>query len=168
MPETLLTERLKLRVLCPDDLDAVHGLFSSPAHTIGDGPIDDRAATLAWLERRQQVYDRDGLAWYGLWNGDSTFVGSCGTFRGDRCGDEPEIGYEIDLRYRRRGFAAEAAGIVTATAQSVGHTNLWATIRPANIASVQIVQGLGYAHVRSQPDYKGDLDYYLNAISSPV
>ncbi len=50
MREALRTERLSLRLLDPDDLDVVHSLFSSPGHTIGDGPVCDRAVTLAWLE----------------------------------------------------------------------------------------------------------------------
>lgn len=162
MPEKLRTGRLSLRLLGPADLDDVHALFSSPGHTIGDGAISDPALTLAWLERRQQRYEEDGLAWYGLWARDETYIGNCGLFLG-RCGEEPEIGYEIDLPQRRQGYAAEAAGAVTSAAQAAGSTRVWATIRPANVASVRIVRALGYGFVRCEHDTKGDLDYYLNA-----
>jgi len=168
MREARRTERLSLRLLDPDDLDVVHSLFSSPGHTIGDGPVCDRAVTLAWLERRQRLHRERGLTWYGLWDRDESFVGSCGVFLGERCGDEPEIGYEIDVPHRRRGYAREAAGIVTQAAHAAGHPHVWATIRPANAASVRIARAIGYHLVRSEPDSKGDLDYYLNAVAGPT
>jgi len=49
MPEMLHTARLSLRRLGPHDLAAVHALFASDGHTIGDGPIRDQAETAEWL-----------------------------------------------------------------------------------------------------------------------
>jgi len=164
MPRTLRTERLGLRLLDPEDLDVVHILFSSPGHTIGNGPVLERAETLAWLERRQLRHRVNGLAWYGLRDRDGSFVGNCGVFLGDRCGDDPEIGYEIDVPQRRRGYAREAAGIVTQAAHAAGHDQVWASIRPANLASVLIARAIGYSLVRSEADAKGDLNYYLNVV----
>lgn len=154
MPETLWTKRLSLRLLDPDDLDVVHSLFSSPGHTIGDGPVGDRAETLGWLERRRRLHRENGLAWYGLRDREKFFVGSCGVFLGDRCGDEPEIGYEIDLPQRRRGYAREAAGVVTQAAHAAGHVHVWATIRPANLASVRIARAIGYHLFKNESDSK--------------
>jgi len=108
----------------PGDLAAVHMLFASEGHTIGDGPVRDRADTARWLARRE-LRDRClGLAWYGLWDKDRAFVGNCGVFIGDRCGDEPEIGYEVDLALRDQGFAREAAHAVTQTAHEAGHADV--------------------------------------------
>jgi [ribosomal protein S5]-alanine N-acetyltransferase len=161
MPVSTRTQRLKLRLLRPGDFDVVHSLFSSSGHTIGDGPVTDPAWTREWLEHRQQRYQENGLAWYGLWESDGTFVGSCGAFLG-RCGDEPEIGYEIDLRWRRRGYATEAVKVVTNAVHAAGHARVWATIRPANVASIRIARAVGYHFDRSEPDSNGDLDYYLS------
>ncbi|GAA4422235.1 hypothetical protein GCM10023169_16310 [Georgenia halophila] len=112
-------------------------------------------------------YQEDGLPWYGLWTVRSTFAGTCGVFLGERCGDDPEIGYEVDVAHRGKGFALEAADAVTQAAHSVGHARLWATIRPRNIASKRVVERIGYQLVRRQPDAKGDLDYYLSARGGP-
>jgi len=165
MPVETWTTRLRLRVLNPDDLDIVHPLFSSRGHTVGDGPVADPGWTREWLERRQQRHAEIGLAWYGLWEQSGAFVGTCGVFRG-RCGDEPEIGYEIGTAWRSRGFATEAARAVTKAAHAAGHGLIWATIRPANLASVRIVQCIGYHLVQSEPDSKGDLDYYLSGAAA--
>ena len=164
MPETLQTKRLSLRRLGPEDLDVVHSLFSSPGHTIGNGPVRNKAETRAWLERRHKLHRENGLAWYGVRERDESFVGSCGVFLGDRCRDEPEIGYEIDVSQRRRGYAREAASIVTQAVHAAGHVHVWATIRPANLASVRIARTIGYHLVRSEADSKGDLEYYLDAV----
>lgn len=165
MPVMLRTERLALRLLGPDDLDSVHALFSSAGHTIGEGPVPDPADTAQWLARREMRYLTQGLAWYGLWAADETFVGSCGVFLGERCGDEPEIGYEVDVAHRAQGWAREAACAVTEATHEAGHEHLWATVRPSNLASVRIVGSIGYRLVRSQPDAKGELDYYLSSVT---
>jgi len=52
MPEMLDTARLSLRLLGEDDLVDVHGLFASKGHSIGGGPVRDRAETAQWLARR--------------------------------------------------------------------------------------------------------------------
>jgi RimJ/RimL family protein N-acetyltransferase len=158
MPDTMQAKRLRLQLLGPADTDVVHSLFSSSGHTIGDGPVSDPASTLAWLERRRRLHEEIGLAWYGLWDDDQDFVGTCGVFLG-RCGDEPELGYEIDVSQRGQSFAAEAAELVTVACHTAGHPRIWATIRPTNIASIRTVLTIGYVFVRSQPDATGDLSY---------
>jgi len=161
MHETLQGARLSLRLLGPTDLDVVHALFSSSAHTIGDGPVSDPAWTLAWLERRRRLHEETGLAWYGLWDGEQNFVGTSGVFLG-RCGDEPELGYEIAMSQRGQGFAREAAEIVTHACHEAGHVRIWATIRPTNLASIRTVQAARYVFVRSETDGNLALDYYLH------
>ncbi|SKF61709.1 Predicted acetyltransferase [Mycobacteroides abscessus subsp. abscessus] len=162
MTQVLQTQRLTLRLLAPDDLDAVHELFSSSGHTVGDGPVRERAESAQWLVRREMRYREQGLAWYGLWTRLKVFVGTCGVFLGERCGTDPEIGYEVHVSQRGKGLAHEAAQAVTDEAHSAGHARLWATIRPANVASTRVVERLGYQLVKSQPDAEGDLNYYLS------
>lgn len=167
MPESLMTGRLALRLLGPDDLAAVHPLVSSPGRTVGGGPVHDPAETRAWLERRVQRHREQGLAWYGLWDRGVTFVGSCGTFTADRCGDEPEIGYELDGRHRGRGLAREAARSVTDAAHQAGHERVWATIRPSNGASIRVARSTGYRLVRQGADVSGPLDFYVSSAPLP-
>ncbi|MDT0275411.1 GNAT family N-acetyltransferase [Blastococcus goldschmidtiae] len=164
MPESLSTERLVLRLLCPDDLDAVHALFSRPGRTVGGGPVHDPADTLTWLERRVERHRAQGLAWYGIRAPEGgALLGSCGVFTGNRCGDEPEIGYELDERHRGRGIAREAARRVTDAAHEAGHRRVWATIRPSNGASSRLAQSIGYRWARQDTDDTGPLDFYVSA-----
>lgn len=71
-------------------------LFSGPGHTLGDGPVRERAETAQWLVRRGMRYRERGLAWYGLWTEHGILAGTWGVFLGERCGDDPEIGFEVD------------------------------------------------------------------------
>lgn len=165
MPVVLQSKRLSLRLVGAAELDAVHALFSSDGHTIGDGPISDSRLTLEWLDRRTRLHEEDGLAWYALWDCEANFLGTCGAFHG-RCGDEPEIGDEVAVSSRGRGYAAEAVSVVTHAAHSAGHVRLWATIRPANVASVRTVLANDYRWVRSEPDAKGALDFYVHELAA--
>lgn len=117
--------------------------------------------TLEWLNRRSELHEETGLAWYGVWERNDNFVGTCGAFRG-RCGDEPEIGYEVAAAHRGKGYASEAAAAVTRTCHAAGHTLIWATIRPANTASVRVATASGYLFSRSETDAKGLLGYYVH------
>ena len=163
VPETLQTQRRALRLLGHGDLDTVHTLFSSAGHTIGDGPVSSRESTAQWLARRQMRYATQGLAWYGTWAADRTFVGNGGVFVAQRCGAEPEIGYEIDRVFRCHGLAWEADGEVTQAAHEAGYEHLWATIRPSNLVSAHIVRSLGHRLVRSHADSEDSIDYYLSS-----
>lgn len=160
MPPTLATARLTLAVLDTTCVDVVHGLFSAPGHTIGEGPMTDVDETLQWLERRREAYATQGLAWYGVWASGQYFVGTCGLFLGSRCGSDPEIGYEIASPMRGLGYAREAAEAVTAAAHQAGARRVWATIRPANTASQRTIESTGYNYVRTESNSKGALAYY--------
>lgn len=163
MPPRIATTRLELVALDPTYVQDVHGLFSAPGHTIGDGPVTDLDQTRRWLTRRREAYTSQGLAWYGLWTHDHTFVGTCGLFRGARLGPDPEIGYEVATLMRGRGFAREAAWAVTCAGHEAGSQHLWATIRPANTSSLCVIESVGYHFVRTESDAKGQLVYYRSS-----
>lgn len=166
MPAEIRTDRLKLRQLSSADLNVVHQLFSSPGHTIGDGPVADSAETFRWLQRREQIYLDAGLAFYGLWTDSGEMVGTCGIFAGDRTLGLAEIGYELDLKYRGRGYASEAAQAVIEATHAAGHSEVWATIRPWNESSTRVIKLLGFNLVRMDPDSKGPLDYYRHTLNT--
>ena len=105
MPPTITTARLRHELLDLAHLNEVHGLFSAPGHTIGAGPIIDVDETQRWLRRRREAYATLGLAWYGLWMRTMTSSVSWGVLQGERCGPDPEIGYEIASPMRGLGLA---------------------------------------------------------------
>ncbi|MFD5131218.1 GNAT family N-acetyltransferase [Streptomyces olindensis] len=155
------TSRLQLRCFQPDDVAELHEIFSDPqTHTIGSGPFAAVEQTAEWIERRMRVMRSSGLAWYGLRLRDSgLLVGNCGVFAGRTGAAEPEIGYEVRYGHRGRGLAGEAAQAVLEECFSAGIRRVWATIRPANAASIQIAAGLGMVVQYARADERGELLY---------
>ena len=162
MRRVLSTPRLDLAVFTLEDAAGLHALFSDPAtHTIGSGAVTDLGRTRAWIERRVDVHARLGLAWYALRaRGEDTVIGNCGLFAGRTGEDEPEIGYEVQRASRGGGLAAEAAAAVLAEARASGVPRVWATIRPANGASLAIARRFGLVHDRDERDDRGELAFF--------
>jgi RimJ/RimL family protein N-acetyltransferase len=104
------TERLLLRDLEPDDLEALYEVLGDPvAMRYYSAPFDrDRVAT--WIEWARGSYRDSG---FGLWavirRSDGRFLGDCGPMLQpveDRV--IPEVGYHIVPAEQGRGYATEA------------------------------------------------------------
>ena len=110
------TERLILRPLTRDDLDAYAALNADAevARYLGSGRTRTRDETLAEIDFVFGAYDEHG---YGLWatvkRDDGTFLGRCGllNWRLDDC-DEVEVAYALLREHWGHGYATEAAQAV--------------------------------------------------------
>jgi [ribosomal protein S5]-alanine N-acetyltransferase len=153
MRMSLSTARLDLSAFQPDDAEELHEIFSDPhTHTIGSGPFRDLRETENWISRRQASQHELGLCWYALRERTTGhLIGNCGILVGRTGPIEPEIGYEIRNDSQRRGYATEAATAVIAECARIGLPSIWATVRPANTASLHVLSlwgsntRLGYA-----------------------
>ena len=107
----MATERLLLRELEPDDLDALFEVLGDPeAMRYYPAPFD-RDGVAAWIERVRRSYRENG---FGLWavirRSDGRFLGDCGPMLQPVEGQLiPEIGYHIVPTEQGRGYATEAA-----------------------------------------------------------
>jgi RimJ/RimL family protein N-acetyltransferase len=63
-----------------------------------------------------------------------------------------EIGYETEPGHRRRGYATEAAGALSAWALANGARRVIAAIRPDNRASIGVATRLGFERTGSRWD----------------
>ncbi len=108
------TERLRLRELTPEDLDALYAV-------LGDSDIMrhypytfDTARVGNWIRRNQQRY---GVFGFGLWTvcrkDTGELIGDCGiTMQQIDRVILPEIGYHIRRDCQRQGYAREALAAV--------------------------------------------------------
>lgn len=159
MADELTAGRLQLRAFELADLDALHQIFADPrTHTVGDGAFNTLEQTRSWLERRLVRRSQIGVTWYGVWLPNGPLIGNSGLFIG-RTGDEPEFGFEIAADHQRRGYGTAAARAVVEEAHRAGFSRLWATVRPANIASMTVVSRVGFREHRTERDHKGELAY---------
>lgn len=161
MRPSLTSPRLHLIAFHLDDVEELHEIFSDPrTHTIGSGPFHDVQQTEAWITRRLASHRNVGLCWYGLRERSTTrLVGNCGIFVGRTGVIEPEIGYEIRRDSQRRGYATEAATAVITECARAGLRRVWATVRPANTASLRVLERIGMTLDHHEEDEKGDLLY---------
>lgn len=108
------------------------------------GQLREDVSIHGWLGRAIVYTDRDGSR---------EAIGSIG-FHGPP--DEEgrlEIGYSVDPRYRRRGFAREAAIAIYKWAHDAhGVETFVASVSPDNIASLNLIEEFGYVLIGEQMD----------------
>jgi len=111
MGELVSTERLFLRQLELDDVDALFEVLGDPASMRYYPAPFDRDGVANWIEWARLSYRENG---FGLWavirRSDGRILGDCGPMLQPVEGQLiPEVGYHIVPTEQRRGYATEAA-----------------------------------------------------------
>ena len=137
------TDRLTLRELVRDDVDALFELLGDPVAMEHYPAPKTHAETADWIDWARDSYDRNG---FGLWaverTADGTFLGDCGPMLQPVEGEiVPEIGYHIVRREWGNGYATEAA---TACRDLVlgglGFHRVVSIVAPENLASRRVAE----------------------------
>ncbi|MBQ6091098.1 MAG: GNAT family N-acetyltransferase [Lachnospiraceae bacterium] len=153
--EMIETERLLLRKYTMDDFEALYEIMSD-AETMQHYPVPfDEARTRRWIEWNIDNYSKYG---FGLWavvlkeNGE--FIGDCGiTIQNIDGKPLPEIGYHINKKYWRRGFAKEAAQAVRDWAfENTDYPSLYSYCKYTNEASYRTAEAIGMHFEKEYPD----------------
>ncbi len=146
----LETERLRLRELAPDDLDALAEVLSDPIAMRHYPAPFDRDKIAGWIEWSRQSYRDNG---FGLWavirSADGRFLGDCGPVLQPVEGTLiPEVGYHIVPAEQGRGYATEAAGAcVRWVFEHTAYDIVCSLVAPANTPS-RAVAGKIHQHMR--------------------
>jgi [ribosomal protein S5]-alanine N-acetyltransferase len=146
-PSVLETERLLLRPMTPDDLDALLRIFTDPnVMAAFNTPPFDREQMRRWLQRNLDHQTEHG---YGLC---ALLLKETGELIGD-CGlehllvegvSQAELGYDLRSDYWRRGLATEAACAVRDYAfDQLCLPRLISLIRQGNNASRRVAERVG-------------------------
>jgi RimJ/RimL family protein N-acetyltransferase len=157
----LLSGRLRLEAVVAADAARLYEAFVEPVPPgARTGAFRSLELSERWVGRRIEERDSDGLCSYVLRDRvTGGLVGTCGVRRGPAAA-EPELGYRIAARYRRRGLATEAATAVVDECRRAGLHRVWATIRPDNVASRRVVERLGMHLAATDQDRSGPLHRY--------
>jgi ribosomal-protein-alanine N-acetyltransferase len=170
----LETDRLLLRRLVPDDLDALYALYCDPEmrrYFPPEGASPDRTLTyeetkeeLEWFLNGHPRHPKLGL-WATILKENGAFIGRCGLLPWTIDGqDEVEVAYMIDKAYWGRGLGSEAAqGIRDYAFDQLGLTRLVCFIDPQNNASAKVAQHIGMAFEREAADEHGPYHIYSMA-----
>jgi RimJ/RimL family protein N-acetyltransferase len=158
MAFTLETERLALRLRCPDDaswnleLKRERGANSTLT-------IDEERRRLADQETVARDVGFGFLTIRRLAEGDA--IGYCGLLIGNGRVEEPEIAYELLSRFHGHGYATEAAGAVLDAAFDTGRKRIWSTVGSWNAPSLRVLEKLGFHRDHIEVDDRGEVVYLV-------
>ena len=141
-----------LGALLPDEFpneDELHGFLAVQLQRMESAP--ERRAWMARLMR-----SRAGEA-----------IGHCGFHGPPEIIGRAEIGYTVFEKFRRQGYATEAAGALVRWAFRHGEKEVYASVSPNNAASLAVVRGLGFRQVGTQEDEVDGLELVF-AIERPA
>lgn len=146
MHPVLETERLILRELTLNDLDALHRIFSDPI-TMRFWPAPFTLdATQQWIERNWRNYVTLGFGRWALILKDSgELIGDCGVVQAEVDGKpEYDLGYILHHPYWNRGYATEsAAACLHQAINTFGLRRIVANMATDHIASRRVAEKIG-------------------------
>jgi ribosomal-protein-alanine N-acetyltransferase len=166
----LTTERLILRHLEPDDLDALYMLYRDPdmRQFYPDGTLtrEDTQKEIEWFLHGHPLHPELGL-WAIVDRKTGEFLGRCGLLPWNIEGtDEVEVAFMIRKERWREGLATEAArGIIKHAREVLGLKRLVCLVVPGNMASAGVAVKLGMAMEREFTDEFGRSELYTLALA---
>ncbi|MBR5966579.1 MAG: GNAT family N-acetyltransferase [Treponema sp.] len=152
------TERLILREYKREDFDALYEIMSDP-QTMEHYPAPfSQEKTRGWIEWNLDNYKKYG---FGLWavvlKETGQFIGDCGITIQNIDGEQlPEIGYHINRKFQRKGYAKEAASAVRDWAfANTDYPALYSYCKYTNAASIKTAESIGMKFLK---EYKDDVN----------
>ena len=157
------TKRLILREYNYDDYDNLLEIVSDPeTMQYYPKPYDERGAR-KWLVWNITNYYKYGFSlWAIILKESNEFIGDCGltlqTIDGEKL---PEIGYHINKRHWRKGYAKEAARDVRDWAfLNTDYQELFSYMNKKNVPSFSTAASIGMRKVKEYNDGEEDLLVY--------
>lgn len=142
----LVTPRLLLRELVPDDLDFVALLLADPMFMRFNPRLLTREEAMSWIDRQRERHARAG---HGLWLAENGASGLPWAGWGSSCSEWMETCIRKSVtpsskRWWKRGLATESARAVCDRAFEVRRCDRLASlIRPANSPSRRVAGRVG-------------------------
>lgn len=145
------TERLILRQIQANDVEALFSLFSNEAVVeFSGGKMPHRTVeeTQAFFQQLRRWYEQhENVEWGITRKGNDTLIGTCGFYSFDERFRRAQTGYELHPAYWRQGIMSEAlTAIVTFAFTTMGLHRIEATVDEGNNRSTGILQKLGFVH----------------------
>jgi RimJ/RimL family protein N-acetyltransferase len=137
------SDRLTLRELTLDDVDALLEVLGDPIAMEHYPAAKTRAETEGWIDWARASYERNG---FGLWaverSADGAFLGDCGPMLQPVDGElVPEIGYHVVRTEWGRGYATEAARACREVVLGrLGLARVVSIVAPENLASRRVAE----------------------------
>jgi len=146
MAAVLQTERLLLRHLELQDVDAIYAVIGDPVAMQYYPQPYDREGAQNWVEKNRQRYATDGYGLYAMvLKASGDVIGDCGILKQIVEGEpELEVAYHLQRNHWGRGYATEAARACMGLAfAEFGAGKVISLIRPENVPSRRVAERNG-------------------------
>lgn len=156
------TKRLILREYTLDDFDELYEILSDPVTMQHYPEPYDKKGTKRWLEWSLENYQKHGFGWWAIERKETgTFIGDCGVTMQPIDGEIlPEIGYHLNKKYWRKGYAGEAAAAVRDWFfQNTQFDCICSYMTHANVASCATAAKVGMRKIKEYEDEADGLLY---------
>lgn len=156
---TLETERLILREMTEDDIDALTLVLGDPVNMKYYPYRFDEERVRGWIRRNLERYRVFGFGLWALCRKDTgEMIGDCGlTMQSINGRILPEIGYHIRRDCHRRGYAGEAAAAVRDwTFANTPFNVIFSYMTAENEASARTAAAYGCRQVEEYTDETGE------------
>jgi len=151
MKKILETNRLILREYVQDDFTNLEQIISDPETMKFYPKPYDKKGVQRWLDFSFYHYQKYGFGWWVLENKETgEFIGDCGITIQDIDGEMlPEIGYHLNKKYWRQGYAKEAASAVRDWLyNNTNYDAAYSYMVKANDASVNTASSIGLKRIK--------------------
>lgn len=165
----LRTKRCVLRPIAPGDAEALHEMFVNPGvrRFLWDDRVIPMQQTVATIAQSQQMFADHGFGLWGVWLFEARTPCGFGGLWPFREPPDLELLYGVAEPFWRRGYATEIAQAVVAYCfGSLGMPEIRASTDAANVASVRVLDKLGFSRVRRAT--VGGLDTVFFEMKSPL
>ena len=155
------TERLRLRIICRQDLDDLANLFADPdvVKYVGDGKPASREVAEKTVDSIIAHWQKHGFGrWVAADKANGTFLG----FGGLRSlSGTPEVVYHLTKRNWGKGIATELARAALRFGfEERGFDQIVAIAKPLNTASIHVMEKLGMQFEKQAQYYGIDVVQY--------
>ncbi len=167
--DTLETERLRLRPMKESDGAFLLEVLNEPAFIRNIGDRGVRTVKKAVFYLRERILAQYASHGFGMLlvelKESAEPVGICGLIKRDSL-EDIDVGFSFLERFWSRGYAAEAAGAVVRDAIKRRRlSRLVAIVAPHNVASVRLLEKLGFQLEKKIRLTPGDEELLLYAFS---
>jgi ribosomal-protein-alanine N-acetyltransferase len=166
-PETFETHRLKAERLSPDNTPFLHELHADIHVMATLGGVRSESRNQAWIEEKQQHWDKHGFGLYVFFDVTGNFVGRGGLHHIEIEGKaDVELYYAIAHDKWGQGYATELSqGILKIGFASLKLRSIIAFTLQTNLASQRVMQKIGMTYERDFTHYGSPHTFYR--LSSP-
>lgn len=162
------TDRLRIRPYQLEDVDSLYEVVSEPnfyQYVPEEVPtLDDVRKIVEWSIDCNMKNTKEKIIKFNLAIIDKEYdevIGYCGLGPFDLNSSKVELYFGLSEQYRGMGLAKEAASAVLNYGLNViGLNEIVSTVHPDNIASVKILESLGFVYFNTLQDMTKDAVYF--------